>query len=232
MSKDMALLLKTIQTDIPSQIQRAQADRQAGIISQRQTVFGELLASDLPAREKSLPRIADEAAALLAAGTETASWTLSVITFHLLAKPALLARLTGELRGVVDDPARLPVWTTLERLPYLGAVIQEGLRLSYGVSARTARVATQEDLVYRGEWTPPDSGGGGGGKPVQLEYVIPRGYAVGMSSAISHHDERVWPASHSFLPERWLDGTMRRRKELERCQLAFSKGSRACLGMQ
>ncbi|KAK7953154.1 cytochrome P450 oxidoreductase [Apiospora saccharicola] len=227
MSKDTALLIQTIQTDIPHQIQ------QAGIVSKRPTVFGELLASSLlPAPEKSPKRLADEAAALLAAGTETANWTLSVITFHLLDKPGLLAKLNEELRDAVDDPTRLPVWTALERLPYLGAVIREGLRLSYGASARTARVATQEDLVYRGEWTPPDNSGGGGGGPVQLEYVIPRGYAVGMSSAISHHEESVWPDSHSFIPERWLDEKMQRRTELERCQLAFSKGSRGCLGMQ
>ncbi|KAK8001027.1 hypothetical protein PG991_013249 [Apiospora marii] len=203
MSKDMALLIQTIQTDIPNQIQHAQADRRAGVVRKRQTVFGELLASSLPTHEKSLKRIADEAATLLAAGTETASWTLSVITHHLLNKPALLTKLTEELRGVMDDPRKLPVWTTLERRPYLGAIIQEGLRLSYGVSARTARVATQEDLVYRGEWTPPDSGGDG--NPVQLD----------------HHDESVWPESHSFIPERWLDDKMQRRKEhrLAYCEL-------------
>ncbi|KAK8137099.1 cytochrome P450 [Apiospora sp. TS-2023a] len=237
MSNDMALMIKTIQTDIPNQVQRTKADREAGIVGKRQTVFGELLASSLPEREKSMKRIADEAAAVLAAGTETTSWTLSVITYHLLAQPAMRDRLAAELRGagVSDDPGQpLPVWTALEKLPYLGAVLQEGLRLSYGVSARTARVATHEDLVYCGEWTP---GGGGRGRgdaavPVRLEYVIPRGYAVGMSSAISHHDESVWPDSHAFLPERWLDDKMQRRKELERYQLAFSKGSRACIGMQ
>ncbi|KAK8062764.1 hypothetical protein PG997_014861 [Apiospora hydei] len=218
MSNDMALLIKTIQTDIPNLIQRAKADRKAGIVRKRQTVFGELLESSLPAHEKSMRRISDEAAAVLAAGTETTSWTLSVITYHLLDKPVILAKLAEELRGAVSDPKQLPVWTALERLPYLGAVLQEGLRLSYGVSARTARVATQEDLVYRGEWTPP---GGGGEAPVRLEYVIPRGYAVGMSSAISHHDEG-----------RWLDDKGQLRKELERHQLAFSKGSRACIGMQ
>ncbi|KAK8029629.1 hypothetical protein PG993_010920 [Apiospora rasikravindrae] len=228
MSNDMALLIKTIQTDIPNLIQRTKADRKAGIVRKRQTVFAELLESSLPAHEKSMRRIADEAAAVLAAGTETTSWTLSVITYHLLDKPEILAKLTEELRGAVADPKQLPVWTALEQLPYLGAVLQEGLRLSYGVSARTARVATQEDLVYRGEWTPP----GCGETPVRLEYVIPRGYAVGMSSAISHHDESVWPDSHAFVPERWLDDKMQRRKELERCQLAFSKGSRACIGMQ
>jgi len=226
MSQDMGLLMKTILTDIPRQVESARADQSAGITRDRPTVFGELLNSNLPEREKGMKRISDEAAAVLAAGTETTSWTLAVITYHLLSDRKIFQRLTKELSDVVDDPKQLPTWTTLEKLPYLGAVIQEGLRLSYGVSARTARVATQEDLTYRGKWTPK-----GSKTPVDLVYVIPRGYAIGMSSAISHHDEEVWPSSHSFIPDRWLDENMQRRKDLERCQLSFSKGSRGCLGM-
>lgn len=186
----------------------------------RPTVFGSLLESDLPEEEKSGARLTDEAGAVVGAGTETTSWSLSVMTYHLLAKPEVLQRLQDELRQVVDDPKNLPPWSVLEALPYLGAVIQEGLRLSYGVSSRTARVATEEDLVYRGQFR---------GRP--LEYVIPRGTAVGMSAAITHHDERVYPNSHEFIPERWLkDKDDPQRKEAERALLAFSKGSRGCPG--
>lgn len=106
-------------------------------------------------------------------------------------------------------------------MPYLGAVISEGLRLSYGVAARTARIATEEDLVYRGEWHK---------RPV--EHVVPRGYAVGMSTVLTHHDEGVFPDSHEFVPERWIDENGQRRKEVERGMMAFSRGSRACLAMK
>lgn len=155
------------------------------------------------------------------------SGALSVITYHLLTKPKTLAQLSRELRDNVDDPLQLPTWTTLEKLPYLGAVIQEGLRLSYGVSARTSRVPTEEDLFYRGKWTPK-----GRQTSVDVEYVIPRGYAIGMSSAITHHDESIFPDSHSFIPERWLDDNLQRKKGPEKYLLSFSKGSRACLGMK
>ncbi|KAL2291149.1 hypothetical protein FJTKL_13811 [Diaporthe vaccinii] len=50
-----------------------------------------------------------------------------------------------------------------------------------------------------------------------------------MSAFISHHDETLFPESHKFQPERWLD--LHHRKELDRGFLAFSKGSRICLGM-
>lgn len=111
--------------------------------------------------------------------------------------------------------------TISEKIPYLGAVVQEGLRLSYGVAARTARIATEEDLIYRGEW-----------EKRMVEYVIPRGYAVGMSTVITHHDESIFPDSYEFVPERWLDGDNQRRKELDRAMMAFAKGSRACLAMK
>ncbi|WYZ35865.1 hypothetical protein EsH8_X_000512 [Colletotrichum jinshuiense] len=217
---DIALLIRTLKIDIPNKVKRTKTELDAGIRHERPTVFGSLLESDLEFLEKNPQRLADEAAAVVGAGTETTSWALGVITYHLLTKPELLVKLQKELNSVVDDPKHLPSWTTLENLPYLGAVLQEGLRLSYGVSARTARVPTEENLVYRGEFNK---------KPI--EYFIPRGYAVGMSSAITHHDETVFPDSYQFAPERWLDENNQRRKDVERGMLSFSKGSRSCLGM-
>jgi cytochrome P450 len=221
MPSDVALMVRTLQIDLPAKMKKAKADIDAGIKYDRPTVFGTILESDLSMLEKEPQRLADEAAAVVGAGTETTSWALSVITYHLLTKPELLAKLTRELQAVVDNPKQLPPWTALENLPYLGAVIQEGLRLSYGVSARTARVPTEENLVFRGEWNK---------KPI--EYVIPQGYAVGMSAVITHHDEKAFPDSYAFIPERWLDENNQRRKDVERSMLAFSKGSRSCLGMK
>jgi len=47
-----------------------------------------------------------------------------------------------------------------------------------------------------------------------------------------HHNEDVYPDSHAFLPERWLDAQGQRRTNLDRGLLSFSKGSRQCLGMK
>lgn len=221
MPKDIALLVRTLQIDLPNKVLKAKKDMDAGISYDRPTIFASLLQSDLDILDKEPQRLADEAAAVVGAGTETTSWALSVITYHLLTKPELLEKLTRELNTVVKDPKNLPGWAVLENLPYLGAVIQEGLRLSYGVSSRTARIPTEENLLYRGEWNK---------KPIQ--YVIPQGYAVGMSAFVTHHDERAFPDSYVFSPERWLDENNQRRKDVERSMLAFSKGSRSCLGMK
>ncbi|EAT85300.2 hypothetical protein SNOG_07834 [Parastagonospora nodorum SN15] len=211
MPTDISLLVRTLQIDMPARVRQAKADLDAGITYDRPTIFGSLLRSDLDLLDKEPQRLADEAAAVVGAGTETTSWALSVMTYHLLTKPEILAKLTKELQTVVQDPQRLP------RLD----VIQEGLRLSYGVSSRTARIPTEENLLYRGEWNKKS-----------IEYVIPQGYAIGMSTVVTHHNERTFPDSYAFAPERWLDENNNRRKEVERGMLAFSKGSRSCLGMK
>ncbi|CAG5157023.1 uncharacterized protein ALTATR162_LOCUS4816 [Alternaria atra] len=217
--KDIALMVQHLQIEMPAKVLKAKADLDAGITYDRPTIFASLLQSDLALGDKGPKRLSEEAQAVLGAGTETTSWALAVITYHLLTRPEILAKLTQELENAVEDPLHLPGWSNLETLPYLGAVIQEGLRLSYGVSSRTARIPTEENLLYRGERNK---------KPV--EYVIPKGYAIGMSAYITHHDERAFPDSYAFAPERWLDENNQRRKEPERSILSFSKGSRACLG--
>ena len=214
---------------MPNYVKKAQADQDKGIDTGT-TVFGALLASDLPPAEKSLQRMTEEGFSLFAAGTETVSWALTVITYHMLTSPPMLANLTAEIHDAVTESEsgqELPNWAALEKRPYLGAVIHEGLRLSYGLATRTSRVATGEDLVYRGEWKPK-----GSAAARKVEAVIPRGYAVGMSAVITHHDESVFPDSHSFVPERWLDEKGEHRKTLDRALLAFSKGSRGCLGIK
>ncbi|KAK1595306.1 benzoate 4-monooxygenase cytochrome p450 [Colletotrichum navitas] len=225
LSEDMETLFNALIVDMPNNVKKAQAKVDKGI-DDGTSVFGALLTSDLPPREKALQRMAEEGFSLFAAGTETVSWALAVVTYHLLTKPELLEKATAEVSKAVDASGQLPSWTALEKLPYLDAVIHEGLRLSYGLATRTARVPIGEDLVYRGEWTPE-----GSRSPTELEYVIPRGYAIGMSAVIVHHDESVYPDSHAFVPERWLDEEGQHRKDLDRALLAFSKGSRGCLGI-
>jgi cytochrome P450 len=211
---------------MPKLVVSTKADIEAGT-DKGTTVLGSLLQSDLPPSEKSVRRLTDEATAMFSAGTETVSWALTVITYHLLSHPAMLERLTAEIAQVVDDSKKLPPWATLEKLPYLNSVIYEGLRLSYGLASRTSRIATDEDLVYRGEWKPK-----GSSTTERVEYIIPRGYAIGLSAVITHHDETLFPNSHAFLPERWLDDNGQHKKQLDRALLSFSKGSRACIGMK
>jgi cytochrome P450 len=108
------------------------------------TVFHDVISSDLPAREKTLDRLYQEGQTFVAAGTETTAWCLTVITFYLIENPTVMEKLRTELQN-----ANASTGAELEKLPYLSAVIQEGLRLSFGVCTRLARIAPIDTLVLR-----------------------------------------------------------------------------------
>jgi cytochrome P450 len=190
---------------MPSRITKVKANLH--VADEGMSVFGSLLRSDLPGGEKSVQRLTDEATAMFVAGTETISWTLTVITYHLLLNPDILDKLTNEVGYLNQKSGQLPSWVALEKLSYLSAVISEGLRLSYGVASRTSRIARKEDLKYHVTWTTR-----GADKPVTIDYVIPREYAIGTSSVITHHDESIFPDSYKFIPERWLDENNKQRR--------------------
>jgi len=83
------------------------------------TIFHEILQSDMRPSEKTLGRLWQEAEILLAAGTETTAWTLSVITFHLLSNPDQLQSLRSELEELMPNSAKPASCVELEKLPYL-----------------------------------------------------------------------------------------------------------------
>ena len=144
-----------------------------------------------------------------------AAITLAAITYHLLADPTVLAKLRAELLVAIPDPASPPPYPTIEALPYLTAVVQEGLRLHPAGSLRMQRIAPTEDLVY----TDPSTG---------KTWLIPAGTTVSMTAKLLHQLEDVWGKDHNeYRPERWLGENGRR---LGKHLMTFSKGSRICLG--
>ncbi|KAM5431408.1 hypothetical protein MferCBS31731_007894 [Microsporum ferrugineum] len=178
-------------------------------VGRKKTLFDQIYDSRLSIEEKMPARLTQEVRSIIGAGTETTSNCLSVISYHLLLNPERLQRLKDELQELEPDPTAEIKLCQLEKLPYLSSVVLEGLRLSYGVSTRLQR-KSREIMEYNG-------------------YVIPPGTPVGMSSVIVHHNEDIFPDSHSFVPERWLD--LQKRKYLEKYMVSFSSGSRRCLGM-
>ncbi|KAL8687875.1 MAG: hypothetical protein Q9218_006071 [Villophora microphyllina] len=93
------------------------------------SLFRHILNSDMPESERSDERLSKEAQVLLAAGTATTARTLTTISYYILARPQIRARLEHELQDTMARyPERVPSWADLERLPYLQALIKEGLR--------------------------------------------------------------------------------------------------------
>ena len=168
---------------------------------------------NLPPQEKSLARLADECSILLIAGSETPAKALAIIYYHLMANPSKLLRLRAELKAAMRDFRQIPSQAILEKLPYLSAVIHEGLRLHGGIVARTQRLAPNP-LQYK-QWT------------------IPARTPLSCISAFIHYDPEIFPEPRAFKPERWLEVSAdgdRINQGLKRHFVAFGRGTRNCLG--
>ena len=152
--------------------------------------------------------------AIIGAGTTTSSRVLSVATYHLIVNSRILTKLKTELKSAIPDPSASTPLEVLENLPYLVAVVQEALRLGDGVTTRLQRVSPEKPILFI------DRSRSG------KEYLIPPQTPVGMTSLLIHHDESLFPDARSFIPERWIENP-----RLSRFLVAFSKGSRQCLGI-
>lgn len=141
---------------------------------------------------------------------------MSCISYYLLTQPATHARLAKELEDV--DPLNLK-WIELETRPYLWAVVHEALRLMPGLSQRSPRVAPEEDLIYAS-------------RDGKVNWVIPKGTAVSMTSIMQHSNEELFPNPKEFIADRWLLEDGKPNYALERNLISFGKGSRVCLGKE
>ncbi|KAK1561716.1 cytochrome P450 [Colletotrichum navitas] len=203
-----------LQTGIKRQVSEIQdAHRTQAYEKTRRTIFHEILNSKLSQYDKSTDRLWQEGEVVVAAGTITAAWALGVSTFFVLETPAILTQLKAELQAAIPDPSQPLSLVVLEGLPFLTGVVQEGVRLSHAISHRLHRICPDEMLVYRSSLG-------------NREWHIPPGTPLSMTSNLVHHDERVFPDSHAFKPERWVGNP-----RLDRYLVSFGKGGRACLGI-
>jgi cytochrome P450 len=167
--------------------------------------------ANLPPSDKDDVRQLDTATLLISAGFETTGFTIETAVYHLLAMPTLWHRLKQELAKGWHDDSDTPKLATLEKLPYLRAVVQESLRLSIGVMARLPRINQRGSMRY-GDW------------------IIPKGTRVSMSQKDIHFNSEIFPDPGKFNPERWMEGEKSAR--LSKYLVSFSRGARRCLGMK
>ncbi|KAF4462954.1 cytochrome P450 [Fusarium albosuccineum] len=174
------------------------------------TLIHDILNSKLPASEKTFERVFVEMAVVSGAGFETMASVLRIILFHVFNNLEILSRLRGELASANEDSTDELELKVLEQLPYLNAVINEGLRLSPAVASRMARIAPDRDIWYK-------------------DWCIPAGTPVGMTAILMHTDEESFSNPKEFKPDRWMDPL--EQKKGFKAFVPFSKGTRICLGM-
>lgn len=89
-----------------------------------ENIFAALTDPDLPAEERTIGRLEDEGFVVLAAGTETTGYSLSVTMFYLLDNPDILSRLRDEIKTVMPEPTQCPPLSVLENLPLLVRILE------------------------------------------------------------------------------------------------------------
>ncbi|KAH0346254.1 cytochrome P450, partial [Aureobasidium melanogenum] len=139
----------------------------------------------------------------LAAGIDTTGDGLCFL-MHELSLPHnahIQQRLREEINSNQDK--------SFDQLPYLNAVVKEGLRVFPPIPMSFPRYT-------------PDSGTNLDG------YYIPGHVIVSCQPFTLHKDPKVFPLPEKFDPQRWLE----EKGELERNRMffAFSQGARGCIG--
>jgi len=137
---------------------------------------------------------------LLIAGHETTAVALAWAVYWLLREPSTLSRLRGELDALGPHAGA----EAIVRLPYLGAVISETLRIE--------PVVTDVARICR--------------KPLPLgKWCVPEGELALVNVSAILADPSIFPEPRKFLPERFLERTYSASEFMP-----FGGGSRRCLG--
>ncbi|APA05859.1 hypothetical protein SS1G_01757 [Sclerotinia sclerotiorum 1980 UF-70] len=151
----------------------------------------------------------------IGAGSDTTAITLSSVLYHLFKHPETYHRLREEIEtaakeGRVSDPV---TFKEAHGLPYLQAVIKEGLRVHPAVGLGLQRVVPA------------------GGTTIANQF-IPGGSTVGINAYVAHLNTSVWGLdADTWRPERWLEiEEQGRGGEVEKYFFSFGMGSRTCIG--
>lgn len=155
----------------------------------------------------SLQQLQAQASALTVAGSETTATALSGITYYLCRNSNVYQKFALEVRGAFENYKQIGGRST-NSLPYLKAIIDEGLRLYPPIPIGLPRVSPGETV---------DS------------HYIPKDTIVFTSMWAATHSEENFHQALEFRPERWIDPNCQDKKLASQ---PFLVGSRACLGRQ
>lgn len=166
--------------------------------------------SEDPKYKWTLQDVAAELHTVIWAGSDTTAIALTSIFYHLHKHPAILSKLRDEIdtafdNGTLTSPLR---YNDCVKLPYLHAVVREGMRIHASLGLGLPRVVPK------------------GGEYICGKY-FPEGHGVTMSANAVHFDKGVFGEdSEDFVPERWIRDGEKKASEMERCILQFGYGPR------
>ncbi|KAI0179440.1 cytochrome P450 [Hypoxylon sp. FL1284] len=163
------------------------------------------IVSHMEKGEVSREQLTAHASTLVIAGGETVATFLSAVTYHLVNNPSTLQKLATAIR---DEFATYDSITSrqAQQIPYLQAVISEGLRIYPPGSQGFPRISP--GATIDGHW-------------------VPKGAEVYTSAWTVTHDPDNFERPNAFVPERWLAAETRDNRAASQ---PFSLGPRSCMG--
>ncbi|CAI0642632.1 unnamed protein product [Colletotrichum noveboracense] len=147
---------------------------------------------------------------LMLGGSETSATALSAVTFFVTSHPKVMERLTNEIRSAFPREEDIDVHS-VQKLPYLLAVLDETLRLNPPLPHTSPRVVRKGGDEFRG-------------------YCVPEGTVISIPHWAMYHSSSNFTEPESFIPERWL-GDPRFETDQRDGRKPFSLGPRNCIGM-
>ncbi|CAG8524214.1 9641_t:CDS:2 [Ambispora leptoticha] len=155
------------------------------------------------------------AISLLIAGTETTATSITWIIAAIANNPEIQLRAQKELDSVVGQ-LKLPSHEDISSLPYIRAIVKEGLRWAPAIP-RGATHTIEQDDEYMG-------------------YHIPKKSLVQLGMFSIHSDPARYPNPHIFSPDRYLGviesaATLAQGNPEKRDHFAFGAGRRTCTGI-
>lgn len=148
-------------------------------------------------------------------GSDTTAFTLTYTIHDLLKRPEAMNRLTSEIHEAVHkgELSYPPTLKQLYQLPYLHAVVNEGLRCADLIRLTLDRVVPPGGLQFCGSH-------------------IPGGTTVGCNMQVIHYNKKIYGHdAEIFRPDRWIEASDEKRRAMDRFGMWFGNGKHGCLGL-
>ncbi|PNP78706.1 hypothetical protein FNYG_08052 [Fusarium nygamai] len=171
--------------------------------------FMEHILRQPPGKGFTFQEMLSNSATLIQAGSETTATLLSGALFLLLQHPDKMKKLVNELTTAFKSDDEMTIENT-DRLPYLAAVLEEGLRLYSPAVPGFPRQVPAGGAIIDGQYVPGET-------------------SVAVNHYAAYHSPLNFTRPRDFIPERFIDLDAfpdDRREVLQ----PFSVGPRNCIG--